>query len=159
MPWIQVYDPLGHAVLSTLIAALPIVLLLTTLALAAFGLVMVASSSIAVSEGLGVGPFHFVVRHVVFLAGGMLLALAIARSELKFIEKHSRLLLLSGFVLLAASRNACGRPRSSPCRMPRPPVISRRLSRGPRPGSRRRRSSASSAWLRTHALPQRGPCR
>jgi len=77
-------------------------LLLTTLALAAFGLVMVASSSIAVSEGLGVGPFHFVVRHVVFLAGGMLLALAIARSELKFIEKHSRLLLLSGFVLLAA---------------------------------------------------------
>ena len=33
MPWIQVYDPLGHAVLSTLIAALPIVLLLTTLAL------------------------------------------------------------------------------------------------------------------------------
>ena len=33
MPWIQVYDPLGHAVLSTLIAALPIVLLLTTLAI------------------------------------------------------------------------------------------------------------------------------
>ena len=33
MPWILVYDPLGNAVLSTLIAALPIVLLLTTLAL------------------------------------------------------------------------------------------------------------------------------
>ena len=33
MPWIQVYDPLANAVLSTLIAALPIVLLLATLAL------------------------------------------------------------------------------------------------------------------------------
>jgi lactate permease len=33
MPWIQVYDPLANAVLSTLVAALPIVLLLTTLAI------------------------------------------------------------------------------------------------------------------------------
>lgn len=32
MPWIQAYDPLGHAWLSTLVAALPIVLLLVALA-------------------------------------------------------------------------------------------------------------------------------
>ena len=33
MPWIQVYDPLGSAWLSTLAAALPIVILLTALAI------------------------------------------------------------------------------------------------------------------------------
>jgi lactate permease len=33
MPWVQVYDPLGHAWLSTLAAALPTGLLLLTLGL------------------------------------------------------------------------------------------------------------------------------
>ena len=40
-------------------------------ALAALGVVMVASSSIAVAEDHGVGPFHYLVRHVMFLAVGM----------------------------------------------------------------------------------------
>ncbi len=75
-------------------------LAVTALLLAALGLVMVGSSSIAVAEGLGVGPFHFLTRHAVFLGAGVLLALLVARTELKFIEKHSRLLLLLGFALL-----------------------------------------------------------
>jgi len=37
-------------------------------------------------------------------------------------QAQDRAAIRIGFVLLAASRNACGRPRSSPCRMPRPPV-------------------------------------
>ena len=71
-------------------------------ALAALGLVMVASSSIAIAEGLDVGPFYFLTRHVVFLAGGTVLALVLARIELKHLEKSSHLLLLLCFVLLLA---------------------------------------------------------
>ncbi len=71
-------------------------------ALAALGLVMVASSSIAIAEGLDVGPFYFLTRHVVFLAGGIMLALVLARIELKHVEKSSHLLLLLCFVLLLA---------------------------------------------------------
>jgi cell division protein FtsW len=74
----------------------------TAAALAALGLVMVASSSIAIAEGLDVGPFYFLTRHVVFLAGGTLLALALARIELKHVERSSHLLLLLCFVLLLA---------------------------------------------------------
>jgi cell division protein FtsW len=76
-------------------------LFLAALGLAAFGIVMVGSSSIAVAEGLGVGPLHFLARHVVFLFAGALFALLLARTELKHIEKHGRLLLLLGFLLLA----------------------------------------------------------
>ena len=53
-------------------------LLGATLALACLGVVMVGSSSIAIAEGLGVGPFHFLVRHLVYLAAGSVLALWLA---------------------------------------------------------------------------------
>lgn len=71
-------------------------------ALAALGVVMVGSSSIAVAEDLEVGPFHFLVRHVVFLGVGVGLCLWMARTELKTIERFDRLLLLGCFVLLLA---------------------------------------------------------
>jgi cell division protein FtsW len=69
-------------------------------ALAALGVVMVASSSIAIAEGLEVGPFHFLVRHLMFLGAGVVLALALARIELRFVERYSQLLLLLCFLLL-----------------------------------------------------------
>jgi len=76
------------------------VLLLLTLALVSLGVVMVASSSIAIAEGLDVGPFHFLVRHVIFLGIGCGLAWALMRVELKLVEKYSHLLLALCFVML-----------------------------------------------------------
>ena len=75
-------------------------LLVLALVIAALGIVMVASSSIAIAEGLDVGPFYFVTRHVVFLAVGTGLAWGLMRIELKTVEKYSQWLLLGCFVLL-----------------------------------------------------------
>ena len=71
-------------------------LLGTVLALAALGVVMVASSSTSQDSN----PFHYLIRHVVFLAVGMGLAYGVMRTELKTIEKYNQLLLLACVVLL-----------------------------------------------------------
>lgn len=75
-------------------------LLGTSIALACFGVVMVASSSIAIGEGLDVGPYYFLTKHLVFLAMGAVLAGLLMRTELKTIEQQDRLLLVMCFVLL-----------------------------------------------------------
>ena len=75
-------------------------LLGASIALACFGVVMVASSSIAIGEGLHVGPFYFLEKHVMFLAGGVALALVAMRTELKQVEKYNQILLLACFALL-----------------------------------------------------------
>lgn len=77
-------------------------LLGAAIALACVGVVMVASSSIAIGEGLDVGPFYFLTRHLVFLAVGCGLAVWMMRTELKTIESHNQLLLLACFALLLA---------------------------------------------------------
>ena len=75
-------------------------LLGASLALACLGVVMVGSASVAIGENLGVGPFHYLVRHVLFLGVGGVLALMVMRTELKTVEKYNQLLLLGCFVLL-----------------------------------------------------------
>lgn len=75
-------------------------LLGTSIALACFGVVMVASSSIAIGEGLDVGPYYFLTKHLVFLTMGVALAGLLMRTELKTIEQQDRLLLVMCFVLL-----------------------------------------------------------
>jgi cell division protein FtsW len=72
-------------------------LLGASVALAALGVVMVASSSIALENN----PFYYLERHVVFLAGGIALAAWAMRTELKMLEKHNQALLLACFALLA----------------------------------------------------------
>lgn len=71
-----------------------------TLLLAAFGLVMVASSSIAVAEGMSVGPFHYVIRHVVFLGLGALLAGVLMAVPLDYWQRRARVLLFVAFLML-----------------------------------------------------------
>ena len=75
-------------------------LLGVAIALASLGVVMVGSSSIAIGEGLDVGPYYFLARHLLFLAIGIGLGVWMMRTELKSIEQRDRLLLLGCFVLL-----------------------------------------------------------
>jgi cell division protein FtsW len=69
-------------------------------ALACLGVVMVGSAGMSVGENQGVGAFHYLSRHVVFLAVGIGLAVWMMRTPLKTIEQHSQWLLLACFVLL-----------------------------------------------------------
>ena len=75
-------------------------LVLAAVALASLGTIMVASSSIAVADNQQIGPFHYLFRHLVFLALGTALAVAAARVELAWIERHAAKLLLFGIALL-----------------------------------------------------------
>ena len=68
--------------------------------LAAFGVAMVGSSSIAVGEDLGVGPFYFLTRHVMFLGLGVTMCLVVMRTELKTIERYPQALLIACLLLL-----------------------------------------------------------
>lgn len=72
----------------------------TSLVLVAFGVVMVASSSIAIAEGMNAGPFYFLIRHLVFLVLGLALAALLMATPLDFWQRHARLLLFAAFLLL-----------------------------------------------------------
>ncbi|MCW0365135.1 putative peptidoglycan glycosyltransferase FtsW [Xanthomonas sacchari] len=71
-------------------------LLGAAVALASLGVVMVGSSSIELTTS----PFYYLSRHLLFLAGGVGLAIWAMRTELKNIEQYNQLLLLACFGLL-----------------------------------------------------------
>ncbi|WP_282276919.1 putative lipid II flippase FtsW [Stenotrophomonas sp. PS02297] len=71
-------------------------LLGAAVALASLGIVMVASSSIALTQS----PFYYLTRHLVFIGIGLALAAVAMRVELREIEKYNHLLLLGCFALL-----------------------------------------------------------
>ncbi|BBD80960.1 putative lipid II flippase FtsW [Aerosticca soli] len=77
-------------------------LLLALVALASMGVVMVASSSIAVADSQHIGAFYYLKRHLVFLALGLALAGLALRTELKRLEKHAHVLLMLGIAMLLA---------------------------------------------------------
>ena len=76
-------------------------LLLAITGLVAFGIVMIASSSIAVAEGQHIGEFHYLIRHITFLVVGGGVAFWIVRyTELDMLEKYSGWLMVGTCVLL-----------------------------------------------------------
>jgi cell division protein FtsW len=77
-------------------------LLCIALALAGLGVVMVASSSMPYAMSNGAGPFHYLIRHLVFLALGIGMASVLMRTEMKRVEQYSQFLLLLCFGLLLA---------------------------------------------------------
>lgn len=76
------------------------VLIVVAIALASLGVVMVASSSIAVADGQHVGPFHYLFRHLVFLGLGIGLCAAMMTIELEWFERNAFSLLLFAVILL-----------------------------------------------------------
>ncbi len=74
-------------------------LLGVSITLACLGVVMVGSAAIA-GGGVDAGPWHFLGKHLAFLALGLGLAAMAMRTELKAIEKHSQWLLIGCVLLL-----------------------------------------------------------
>lgn len=77
-------------------------LIAITLVLAGIGIVMVASSSMPYATSNGNGAFHYLGRHLLFLGGGVMLAMIVMHTELKQVEKSGQLLLLMCFFMLLA---------------------------------------------------------
>lgn len=75
-------------------------LLLPVLLLLSAGLVMVGSSSVAVAEGLGVSTGHYLVRHLIYILLGLMLALAFRGIPVALLEKISQPLIGFSAVLL-----------------------------------------------------------
>jgi cell division protein FtsW len=77
-------------------------LLIGLVGLAAIGVVMITSSSIAVADNQHLGALYFLKRQLVFLTLGVLGAALVLRIELKRFETWALPLLAIGFVLLVA---------------------------------------------------------
>lgn len=70
-------------------------IVLATIGLLLIGVVMVASTSLAVAEGYGLSPWHYLSRHLIFIAAGLLLTLALI-----FVgTRHLQRLAIFGFPL------------------------------------------------------------
>ena len=75
-------------------------LLVPVLLLLAAGLVMVGSSSIAVAESNGVSASFYLVRHVIYIVLGLLLALFFRGIPVSLLEKISQPLIWVSALLL-----------------------------------------------------------
>jgi len=85
-------------------------LLVPVLLLVASGLVMVGSSSIAIADSHGVSTYHYLVRHIIYIVLGVMLASTFRVIPLAALERISRpLMWLSALVLLLVFIPGIGR--------------------------------------------------
>jgi len=77
-------------------------LLFAVLALAALGLVMVASASITLADRELGQPFYYALRQAIYIGVGVLLGMGVYRLRLALVEQAGLLLLLTAFALLLA---------------------------------------------------------
>src|SRR3990167_8096745 len=77
-------------------------LLSIALTLIFFGLLMVSSASMVISDRIYHEPFHYMLRQLIFFVTGFGIAFAVTRIPLAFWEEMSFVLLLLCFVLLLA---------------------------------------------------------
>ncbi|PWF92511.1 cell division protein FtsW [Shewanella algae] len=77
-------------------------LLLAVLSLIAFGFVMVMSASMPEAQSLTGNPFHFVTRHLFYLAGCVVIAAVVLQVEMQRWQQLSPLMLLLVGVMLVA---------------------------------------------------------
>jgi cell division protein FtsW len=74
--------------------------LLPALLLLSIGIVMVGSASIAIAESQGASTYHYLLRHLVFIAIGISLALTLKFFPMAFLERISRPMLALSILLL-----------------------------------------------------------
>ncbi|WP_264435842.1 putative lipid II flippase FtsW [Coxiella endosymbiont of Dermacentor marginatus] len=74
--------------------------IISTLSLLVFGLLMVASASMVISDQRFNYPFHYFIHQLVYLILGLLLAVIASRVPIKIWQKYNGYLFLSGFLLL-----------------------------------------------------------
>jgi cell division protein FtsW len=77
-------------------------LLFAVMALAALGLVMVASASITLADRELGQPFYYALRQAIYIGAGVLLGMGVYRLRLALVEQAGLLLLLTAFALLLA---------------------------------------------------------
>jgi cell division protein FtsW len=75
-------------------------LLASALCLLAFGLLMVASASMAISERQFGTPFHYLIRQSIYVVFGLIVAAVVFKIEMRTWQQQSANILLLGLVLL-----------------------------------------------------------
>ena len=82
-------------------------LMMTVVCLLSFGLLMVGSASMVISDKIYNYPFHYLLRQTIFILVGILGAWVATRIPLRIWERSSRHLMLVGLFFLLLGMCSC----------------------------------------------------